>query len=330
LPWLAGWLRACRPQRALDVSAALRALHVPVFDNYAALLGAAGMADLVRRSGQLYVSARPDGALGDAFVRELRERAGLEVEALSGGALRELEPALGEQYRSGLYFRRNGHCVNPLRLVKALAEAFRRGGGTILRRTVSGFENGPGGPRRLLTDAGALPLQTVVIAAGAWSARLAAGLGMRFPLEAERGYHLMLPAPGVMPRIPLVNRDHHFTVTPMENGLRLAGTAEFAGLDAAPDYRRSRMLLERARRMLPGVDGSGASEWMGCRPSLPDGLPVIGRAPHRPSVLLAFGHAHFGLTEAPTTGRLIADLVAGREPAIDIGPYRAQRFLRGE
>jgi len=235
LPWLAGWLRASGEKRAREVSNALAALHAPVFQNYAPLLADAGATDLVIRTGQLYVSAQDGSAAGSGLVQALRAAAGIRTEVLSGDAAREMEPALGRQYRSALYFPDNGHSVNSFHLVQKLAAHFQRSGGVLLERTVTGFEMGNGRPRGLLTDGGPLPVETLVIAAGAWSHRLAAQLGTHVPLEAERGYHLMLPRPGIELRLPLVDRDHNFTMTPMNTGLRLGGTAEFAGVDAPPD-----------------------------------------------------------------------------------------------
>jgi D-amino-acid dehydrogenase len=325
-PWLTGWLQSCGEARAREVSKALAALHAPVFENYAPLLADAGATDLVQRTGQLYVSEREGAAPGSDLTQVMRAVAGVRTEILSGAAVREMEPALGRQYRSALHFPGNGHSVNSFRLVQKLAAHFQSSGGTLLRRTVTGFEMGDGGPQRLLTDGGPLPVETLVIAAGAWSHRLSAQLGTRVPLEAERGYHLMLPRPGVALRMPLVDRDHNFTMTPMENGLRLGGTAEFAGVDAPPDYRRARVLLGHALRALPGLNGESATEWMGCRPSLPDGLPIIDRSPKFARVFFAFGHAHFGLTEAPTTGKLIAEMIGGRPTSLDATPYRVMRF----
>lgn len=327
LPWLVRWLKAGNEQRASEVATALAALHAPVFENYGPLLDAAGGHDLVRRTGQIYVSSQPDGALGSALVRGFRDRLGVNAEAISGDAIRELEPTVGPQFQSGLYFPDNGHSVDSFRLVQKLAGAFQQASGKILRQRVEGFEFGSAGPTRLLTDQGPVDADLIVIAAGAWSARLAAQLNTKVPLEAERGYHLMLPNPGVMPRMPVVNRDCNFTITPMNEGLRLAGTAEFAGLDAPPNYARSRVLYTHAKKTLPGLSDAGATEWMGCRPSLPDGLPIIDRSPLFNNVFYAFGHAHFGLTEAPTTGRLIADMIAGRPPCIDPKPFTIRRFL---
>ena len=207
-----------------------------------------------------------------------------------------------------------------------LAANLVRRGGTILRRKVTGFTLGMAGPQALRTREGEIAVDRLVIAAGAYSHRLAAQLGSEVPLEAERGYHVMLPDPGVMPRLPILNCDHGFYATPMENGLRFAGTAEFAGVDAPPDWRRAKILLDHGKAMFPGLNTAGASEWMGRRPSLPDNLPVIDCSPRFPRVAYAFGHSHFGLMGAAVTGKLVAALVTGTAPAIDPKPYRITRF----
>jgi len=136
----------------------------------------------------------------------------------------------------------------------------------------------------------------------------------------------MLPDPGVRPRLPVSNRDHSFAATPMENGLRFAGTVEIAGLEAPPDFRRARILLRHGQEMYPGLRTAGMTEWMGLRPSLPDGLPVIDVSPKFPSIYFAFGHSHYGLMGAAMTGKLIAELVMGAPPSIDLAPYSVRRF----
>jgi D-amino-acid dehydrogenase len=117
-----------------------------------------------------------------------------------------------------------------------------------------------------------------------------------------------------------------FFVTPMEHGLRVAGTVELAGLKRPPDYSRVATMLRRTRRFFPHLDTSRHSQWMGFRPSLPDSLPVISRMPGHPGLLLAFGHGHLGLTFAGVTGRLVADLAAERAPIVDVAPFRVDRF----
>jgi D-amino-acid dehydrogenase len=176
------------------------------------------------------------------------------------------------------------------------------------------------------TEAGTHAVDAVVVAAGAWSAELARQLGHRVPLDTERGYHVMLPDPGVMPRLPIYSGDHSFAVTPLAHGLRFAGTVELGGLDAPPNYARADVLLERGRRMFPGLRDSGMTQWMGFRPSMPDSVPVIAASPRHRNAFFAFGHGHLGLTLAAVTGRLVADLVAGRETGIDMAPFRVDRF----
>ena len=326
LPWLLRFLAAGRPARVRAISRAMAALHSRAFEAYAPLLKEAGAEDLVRHSGQLYVSKQEDGIEGGRLVQELRERAGVKAELLGADELHQLEPALSPPYRSALFFPENGHSINSFRLVQMLAERLVRNGGEILRRTVSGFRFADGRPSAVVTDAGDMAVDRVVIAAGAWSHRLLAMLGTRVPLEAERGYHVMLPDPGVMPRLPVSNRDHSFAATPMENGLRFAGTVEIAGLEAPPDFARARILLKHGKEMYPGIRTEGMTEWMGARPSLPDGLPIIDVAPNFRSVYLAFGHSHYGLMGAAMTGKLIAELVTGAPRSIDLAPYSAQRF----
>jgi D-amino-acid dehydrogenase len=210
--------------------------------------------------------------------------------------------------------------------VQALADRFTRDGGVVLRRQVTGFEIGAEGTTHLKTDGGELEVETLVVAAGAWSHLLARQLGSRVPLESQRGYHVTVADPGVSPRLSIMWAERKFMTTPMAPGLRFAGTVELAGLEAAPDYRRARSLLEQGKRMFPELNSGNVSQWMGHRPCLPDTLPVIGRSPHFAETYYAFGHGHTGLSGAPMTGRLIADLVAGRPPTIDIAPFRVDRF----
>jgi D-amino-acid dehydrogenase len=143
---------------------------------------------------------------------------------------------------------------------------------------------------------------------------------------AKRGYHVMIARPTVTLRHPVMSNSRHVVLTPMRDGLRVAGTAEFAGLDAPPDYARARALLDNGRRMVPELGGEGRTEWMGQRPMLPDSLPVIGPVRGHPRVLCAFGHGHYGLTQGPTTGRVISELALGETPSVDPGPFSVERF----
>jgi D-amino-acid dehydrogenase len=151
-------------------------------------------------------------------------------------------------------------------------------------------------------------------------------LGIRVPLETERGYHAMLFDPEVTPALPIANKTRAFSVTPMEDGLRIAGTVEIAGLDAPPNEERAKILVGHAKRMFPALKGEKVRYWMGFRPSTPDSLPILGPAPGRAGLHFVFGHGHFGMSGGPPSGRLVARLITGQAPGIDPALYAVQRF----
>ena len=221
---------------------------------------------------------------------------------------------------------------NPHRLVTRLVEQFRREGGEIVRARALGFRLDGRRLTAIRTDAGELPADAAIVCAGAYSKPLAAALGDRVPLETERGYHLMIRDPEAMPRIPTADADGKFVATPMELGLRFAGTVELAGLEAPPDWRRARISCStqgtphaaRPRRRSTRRTASRCG-WATALPC-PNSLPVIGPSRATPDVIYAFGHGHIGMTSAPMTGRIVADLVAGRPAPIDISPFAAGRF----
>lgn len=327
LPWLLQWVRAGNEAQARATAQPLANLFSATFSGYRTLLDAAQYDGLIRQTGHLYIWRTLTRSSGDVLAQSIRDATGVRSQALSAGEARELEPTLAADIQSALLLPDNGFTVNPQRLVKTLAENFAAAGGTFLRRKVLDFEFGEHGPTRLYTDCGTLAVSKLVVTAGAWSMRLAAKLsGTRIPLDTERGYHAMLSAPTVQPTRPIMDCERKFIATPMEGGLRIAGTVEIGGLDAPPDYRRARILMQQGQQLFPGLQFSDDSQWMGFRPSIPDSLPVIDRSERYRNVFFAFGHGHLGMTGAPGTARLIADLVGERTPFIDARPYGLQRF----
>ncbi len=326
IPWLYSFLRNSNPQAVERIADAMSALLGSSVEDHQALAAGTGAEEWVRPSPYLYVYPDEAAFQAEAYSWNLRRARGVKMDFLRGDAVREFEPALAPRYRFAAVLERHGYTPDPLQLVRALAAHFVRNGGTVMRREVRDIEMGADGPVRLLTDQGPVSVRRLVIAAGAWSGRLAARLGSPVPLESERGYHITLQEPGLMPRYPIMSTDGKFVATPMACGLRAAGMVEFGGLDAAPKPGMTQRLLKHVQRLFPGVSTDRYTEWMGHRPSLPDSLPVIGRSPHFESVFFAFGHQHVGITSGPKTGQLVADMVAGRVPAIDISPFRVERF----
>ena len=329
-PWLVRFVRSGTPDKVRAQARALRPLVGPTLEALKPLVAAARAEDLVHRLGHLYVYRSAESLEKDRLAWQLRRENGVEIDEFDADELRQLEPALSRDYVRGVLVRENGHTSNPLGLVERLLGHFVRSGGELVRARANGFRLDGRRLAAIQTDSGDLPADAAVVCAGAYSKPLAAALGDRVPLETERGYHLMISDPERMPRIPTADADGKFVATPMDTGLRFAGTVELAGLAAPPDWRRARILLAQGRKMLPGLAASHPEErismWMGHRPSLPDSLPVLGPSRASPDVFYAFGHGHVGMTAAPMTGKIVAELVDGRSPAIDISPFAAGRF----
>ncbi|MGH7153532.1 MAG: NAD(P)/FAD-dependent oxidoreductase, partial [Acetobacteraceae bacterium] len=257
----------------------------------------------------------------------VRQRHGIRAEVLSADDLRQMFPGISRDVTRGLLVPGNGFTVSPQRLVRTLAHLFVAAGGEILAERAMKLIPNDGAPGYVvMTNVANRATGAVVVAAGAWSKALIEPLGVRLKLETERGYHAMLLEPGFSPALPISNKSRAFGVTPMEDGVRVAGTVEIAGLHAPPDERRAKVLVTHARRLFPELQANKVRYWMGFRPSTPDSLPFLGPAPGREGLFLAFGHGHFGMTGGPPSCRLVARMIAGQSPGLDPEPYSARRF----
>lgn len=326
MPWFARFIQAGSAENSERIADGLKAIMVHALESYMTLMKPAGAEDLFERNGYLYAYKSLESRERTRFGFNLCRDRGIKIEEVDENRLREMEPALGRIATCGHYWPGEVHCINPLRLTQKLAEFFVRQGGHLVQANVLGFDMGADGPRHVITDSGPHSATHVVLAAGAWAKPLAKQWGVDLALEPEGGYHCVMPDPGFKLRRPLSLVDILLTCTPLETGLRVCNGAEFAGHDARPNPARKEVLLQGAREVFPTVNTEGASFWRGDRPSLPDSLPAIGRAPLYPHAYFACGHGHVGLTTAAITGRLIAELVMGRPPAVDLAPYRPDRF----
>ncbi|OGA25921.1 MAG: hypothetical protein A3I02_13985 [Betaproteobacteria bacterium RIFCSPLOWO2_02_FULL_67_26] len=326
MPWMLRFLAKANPKQAEHASIALYALIRDTVPVYEELMNWAGTPDLVRRSGYLVAYDSENSYQGDALAWKLRRDRGVKTEVLDAAGIRKLVPQLAPHYVRGVHVQEQGYVTNPERLVKSLAARFQSEGGVILQRNVLDIEPGEEGVKALATDAGRMPVETLVVCAGVHSGELTARLGEPVPIEAERGYHVTYSDPGLRIPLPVHVSDAKVFVTPMEMGVRVAGQAEFSGIYAEPDYQRADVLETHMKRMFPTVHMADATRWMGRRPSMPDSLPVIGPSVKRKNVYYAFGHGHLGLCGGAPTARLVADLVGNRRPAIDLNPFRIDRF----
>lgn len=326
-PWLWQFWRASRPARyraGVAAQAALNTLSRAALDR---LVAATGGETFLRRQGQLQLFDSAASFRASLPAWELRRAHGVRFDLLdSAGAIAEIQPGLAPHLAHAGFTPDWVNVTDPADWLAHLTRAFRAAGGQLRKADVQRILPAEGGQRLTLAGGETLAAPRVVLAAGAWSHLLARDLGERLPLDTERGYNTTLPAPEFDLRTHLTFADHAFVVTQAQGGIRVGGAVELGGLHLPPDYRRARVLLDKAQRFMPGLSDAGGVQWMGFRPSLPDSLPVIGRARAAPGLILAFGHGHLGLTQSPATAEIVADLVCDHAPAIDIAPYRPGRF----
>lgn len=327
-PWLARFVAAARPARVESIAEALAGLLFGAMEQHRLILAEEGALDLIRETGQLYLYRDRAHLAKDSGGWALRQRHGMRVEYLEGQeAIRALEPDMRGDYALGLFIPDQGSSVNPRRHAEVVARGVERQGGRILREAVTALATERGRVVGAMTAAGLQRADQVVLAAGAWSARLLAPLGIKVPLESQRGYHVMLADAGVRVNRPVVPADRKAFISPMEHGLRIAGTVEFGGLEAPPTPRRAALLLEDLRKAFPDARVEGAEgHWMGHRPCLPDSLPVVGPVRRWPGLWCAFGHGHLGLTGSAPTGALVARGMLGPAPNQDWSALGVERF----
>ncbi|MSP47508.1 MAG: FAD-binding oxidoreductase [Xanthobacteraceae bacterium] len=316
LPWLLPWMArfAMAAYSTAEVKKGVDSFGVLMAEAniaWKAEIQASGLGELFRSKGALYVYESEASFAASGEERELQKAKGTVFEVVTGDRARELAPGLSSHIVRGVYYPDGMHTTNPYRVVATLAERFTADGGSVVRGRVRGF--GRDGNRVTsvqLTDS-ELPAKAVVIAAGRASGELTRLLGFNAPLVAERGYHVMLAPDNVRFDLPVSPAGRGFFVTPMEEGLRVAGTVELAAPHQPPSWHRADLLVKHLKDIFPGVGGAERSRWIGERPSLPDFRPAIGRAPRLANVYCGYGHQHVGLTLATATGRLIARQMEG-------------------
>lgn len=332
LPWVLPWLwrfwRAGTEEGVKRGAAAQAALMHRVRDDFDDLLKAAGLQHFLVSRGLIVLYDRREEFEADRWSYDLEAEHGFDWDYLSPAELKIMAPEVALNDGMALFVPSWQHTTDPGRMTARIAGDALAAGGQWLHDDVQSVMATSDGVEVRLSSGQSLRADCLVVAAGAWSNTLAAQLDHRVPLGPKRGYHAMLGEPGLSLDYPIMSGSRLFVMTPLADGLRLAGTAEFARLDAAPNYRRSDILIEHARHYLPGLQVGGVSRWMGQRPMMADSVPVISPSPRHDNVFYAFGHGHYGLTQGPTTGKLISQLVRGQPTDIDMYPYRFDRFRR--
>jgi D-amino-acid dehydrogenase len=332
LPHLARWLTHfvghCNDAAWRRSARALNPLVAAAYEHHLRLAELTGARSLIKHNGYLKLFRSEASFAAARLEREILASAGVLTTVVDAAEIRDLEPALAPVFARGLLFPESGAIDNPGLLLDRYRQSFRDLGGRLVRGEAQGIEYGVHGIR-IYIDGRPLSAPRAVIAAGAWSPRLLTPLGYHVPFLAERGYHAHFRIDSAMTlNRPFFDADAGYVAAPMGETIRVLSGIELARPDDPPDFSQLDTVTIAASKALPLRGMIEGSRWAGSRPSTPDGLPVIGSPTRHPRLLLAFGHGHIGLSTAPVTGRIIADLASGMQPTIPIEAFAIERFER--
>ncbi|MBU9224806.1 FAD-binding oxidoreductase [Burkholderia multivorans] len=327
LPWFFRFVASARHAKIVSIAQAMATLTHDVYTDYAPLLDACGDSALLGQHPVLEVFDDPAGIAHEQPHLELRQSLGFQSQRLTATEIGDLEPALAGRFRHGLLFP-EWRAVNDTEgFIAALTASFEAQGGRRIRANAARIDEAEGRATGVMLTSGEhIAAAHVVVAAGTGSRQFFGALGVRVPLEGIAGYQALLADPGVAFRHSVIYADGGFCFSPMTRGLQIGGTIEFAGRNAQPNFRRADIILEKAKRILPELRTARVEYGVGYRPFLPDTKPIIDRSKRLPNAYMAFGHGQLGLTLGATTGRLIADLAAGRPTRHNLAPFSAYRF----
>lgn len=326
LPWLTKYLSFANAADTARIAAALTPVVGDSLAEHQALAKGTGAERWIVPSDYLYLYRDRAAFEGDAFGWSLRRDQGYRWSELEGAAFQAYDPIFAPDQSFAVQMPDHGRIADPGQYVKDLAAHAVAQGAELITADAEDFVQDGGRVTGLRAGGETIPCDAAVVATGVWSGPLMRKLGLKVPLESERGYHTELWEPSVMPRAPVMVASGKFVMTPMEGRLRLAGVVEFGGLDAAPSKAPFDLLLRNATAAVPGLTWGETTDWMGHRPAPADSIPVIGEVPGLHGAYTGFGHHHIGLTGGPKTGRILAQLLSGTPPNIDLGPYSPARY----
>lgn len=327
IPWFWKFWRSSNMQQVVAIAEAQTQLMQTALADYDEILKATDSRHLKHDRGAIHIYDTEKEYRQDQWQADLRARLGFKEHRLSQSEIKSLVPCLNIDNGVAIMMPDWHHVSDPEKVTARIAEhSIQSGTGWVQDKvtTVTASESGV----NLQTESGRqIEADQLVVAAGAWSNQIAEQLDYTVPMIAKHGYHSMISKPGIELDYPVMSLSKLFVMTPLDDGIRVAGTAEFAALNAEPDYRRAKVMLKHASNYLPDLKTEAVSEWFGQRPMMADSKPVISASPHHRNVFYAFGHGHYGLTQGPTSGRIIADMVVGKESTVDMKPFRFERFI---
>ena len=326
IPWLVRYLSHCRTSEVNRIANALSVLTSDSYQEHKDLAQGTKAEKFVKPNDYIILYNDRAAFEADAFGWEIRKRLGIKWDVLEGEAYDNFEPSLAGRGFVAVRLPNHGHITDPGLYIQSLTEHFQSMGGELIKASAQGFVIENNQVKAVETTAGQYDCTSLVVTAGIWSGSLAAKLGLNVPLESEGGYHIDLIAPSFTPKVPTLFAAGKFIANPMNGRLRCAGFVEFGGLETPENEAATDLLLKYMKEFFPTLHWKEMRTWKGHRPSTPDSLPVIGKSNRLKNTFFAFGHQHVGMSTGPKTGRIVADIIAGKNPDVDLSPYRPDRF----
>lgn len=326
MPWLYRYLSHANAADTQRIAKAMTPIVGDSLADHQALATGTPAERFVVPSDYVFLYKDRAAFAGDSFGWGIRKENGFVWDELDRDAVKAYDPVYSDEIGFAIRLANHGRIIDPGAYVKALAAHAEANGAKVVTAAVEDIVRENGVAIGVRAGGATITADQVVVTTGVWSGPLAKKLGLTVPLESERGYHIELWNPTVMPRSPVMIASGKFVATPMEGRLRLAGIVEFGGLEAGPSHAPFALLKKKAQAAIPGLDWSDTKEWMGHRPAPADSIPVIGAVPGVRGVWTGFGHHHVGLTGGPKTGRLLSQMISGQTPNVDMSVYSPARY----
>ena len=324
LPWAISFLKNCSRDKVEYIASSLAGFLKHSRLSYDQLFKEIDVSQYINNNETLYLYKTEKEYQAARYSIDLRKRNGVNIRELNAAEINDLEPNIAPVYYCGLIFEGSRHTTSPVKVSKKIFESFLHKGGSFLNKKITTIDNTPNGIT-IISESNTFDFDNIIISAGAWSNELALMIGDRFPLDTERGYHVLFDNQQKVISRPVGWSQSGFYLIQIEEGIRAAGTVEIAGLQKDPNPKRLKMIEREARKVIPTL-GKVKSTWLGFRPTLPDSLPVIGQSGKDKNVFYAFGHQHIGWTLGAVTGKVMVELVNDRKSNFDLSPFDPKRF----
>ncbi len=324
LPWALSFLKNCKKEKVDEIASSLTNLLKHSQISYDEIFKEVNVQEYISHEENLYLFDTKKSLDNYEYANVIRKNNSVKVRNLNKEEVKELEPNIADVYYAGQLFTGSRHTTNPLAISTKIFKKFLELGGIYIKQNVTNLIQKENNIEIYLGNK-KINFDKMIVCAGAWSNKIANLLGENFPLDTERGYHILFNTNEKLIKRPVAWSESGFYLIQIHDGVRAAGTVEIAGINKEPNLKRIKMIERQSRKVLPQL-GEIKSTWMGRRPTLPDSLPIIGESSKNKNIIYAFGHQHIGWTLGAITGKIVTTITNGKKPNINIEAYSPNRF----